>query len=209
MENRGLSLEEAIQLGQESKHLEFKGKEVLKDKNSFLKVARAMLAMANNQDGGTIFVGIHSSGSLEGCDRSSVDNWHYDAISEQIAKYADPYLKFDRSCIEYESKVFLRLYVYEFDQVPVICKQDASIILDDPKKQKEILKAGMVYVRSRKKPESIPVPSQTEMRDILELAIEKGVRGTLKTYFSVGVPEMVNKSKKTAEQQYKNQLGDL
>ena len=40
----------------------------------------------------------------------------------------------------------------------------------------QILRRGACYVRSRHKPETSEIPSEEEMRELLELAIDKGVR---------------------------------
>ena len=38
-----------------------------------------------------------------------------------------------------------------------------------------MLREGACYVRTRRKPETSEIPTQADMRDLLELAIEKGV----------------------------------
>src|SRR5262249_46564787 len=50
--------------------------------------------------------------------------------------------------------------------LPVICKKDGL----------EKLRRGAIYTRSRRLPETVEVPSQAEMRELLDLAIEKGSR---------------------------------
>jgi len=48
----------------------------------------------------------------------------------------------------------------------VICKKDGM----------EKLRRGAVYTRSRRMPETVEVPGQVEMREILDLALEKRSR---------------------------------
>jgi predicted HTH transcriptional regulator len=72
---RGISVEEALQLGRETKHLEFKASGSLDHTGLKLKVIRAMLAMANNQDGGTVIVGIKDNGEACECLEANAKTW--------------------------------------------------------------------------------------------------------------------------------------
>jgi hypothetical protein len=62
--------------------------------------------------------------------------------------------------------------VYQFDDIPVLCAKD----LHDPGKTAPVLRRGACYVRARHKPETSEIPSEEEMRELLELAIDIGVR---------------------------------
>jgi hypothetical protein len=57
--------------------------------------------------------------------------------------------------------------VLEFEEIPVICKRELSY------SGKLYLKKGGLYTRSYDKPETIIVPSQNEMREILDIAVDK------------------------------------
>ncbi len=211
MSQRGISVEQALQLRSESKHLEFKEADNIDNLALKLKVIRAMLAMANNQDGGTIILGIADDGSQTGCSDDVIKTWAFEDVSEQVSKYADPYVTFDLEVREFESRKFIRIYVDEFESVPIICKKDGSYA-DGKIKSKDvvILKAGTTYVRSRKKPESVPIPSQTEMRELLDLAIEKGLRRTIQLMkISGGLEAKVENIREISELQYKKQVGQL
>src|SRR6202044_3763764 len=61
---------------------------------------------------------------------------------------------------------FCILRVSEFAELPVVCKKDGI----------EKLRRGATYIRSRRIPETVEVPSQVEMREILDLAVEKRSR---------------------------------
>jgi hypothetical protein len=52
-----------------------------------------------------------------------------------------------------------------FDEIPVVCRRNGVG-----------LRQGAVYTRSYRMPETCEVPSQTEMREIIEMATDKGVR---------------------------------
>lgn len=47
--------------------------------------------------------------------------------------------------------------------------------------QQAILRAGAIYVRTRRKPETSEPPGQTEMRELIELATEERLRSFLGT----------------------------
>ena len=76
--------------------------------------------------------------------------------------------------------------VDEFRDVPILCKKD---YYDQNEKGggKQVLTAGACYVRSTHKPETTNFPSQTELRDLLNLALEKGARRFLKIESSAGL----------------------
>jgi len=71
--------------------------------------------------------------------------------------------------------------VHEFEEVPVICRRSYN------HGAKTILRDGALYVRGRGKPESIEVPSQTEMRELLNAAVDKGIRSFLARADRVGL----------------------
>lgn len=62
------------------------------------------------------------------------------------------------------------LQIREFESIPILCRKNYD----------DILRAGACYVRSRRKPETVEIPNQEDMRDLLDLATEKGLR----KYFS-------------------------
>jgi hypothetical protein len=66
--------------------------------------------------------------------------------------------------------------VKEFDEIPVLCKSQY-----DDSAGRVILRKGGLYVRPRGKPATTEIANQTEMREVLSLAIEKGLRAFLAT----------------------------
>jgi hypothetical protein len=95
-----------------------------------------------------------------------------------MARYADPPVAFRLCRLTLASRAeVVVIEVSEFEDVPHVCKRDYP----------EILQKGMTYVRPRGKPESVPVPSSTEMRELLDLAITKGVREFIRRTGAAGV----------------------
>jgi hypothetical protein len=70
-------------------------------------------------------------------------------------------------CTVHDRK-FVVISVDEFDELPVICARGAYSC-----------RVGAVYVRTRRKPETSEIPSQTEMRELLNLATDKALAAFL------------------------------
>ena len=135
-----------------------------------------------------------------GLNEADLDTWNYDNVADRIARYADPSVTFDLEVREYNGNRFVVIQVDEFGDVPVLCKR----AFDD------VLRDGACYVRTRRKPETSDIPTQADMRDLLDLAIEKGIRRLLAQAQRAGLnvplagPLLAND-----EEQFDDQLGDL
>jgi predicted HTH transcriptional regulator len=160
---------EILQLPREQHSVEFKGPGLLSDKNLVVKVIKAVLGMANHRDGGLVIIGVDDDAGKPvptGLTPEQLTSWsNYDQVADVISNFADPSVTFDLHAKVFEGKSFVVLAVEEFEDIPVLCKRD-----------EKGLRAGACYVRPRRKPETAELPSQADMRDLLDLAIEKGVR---------------------------------
>ena len=101
-----------------------------------------------------------------GLRESDLDTWTYDNMANQIARYADPSVRFELEPKAYNGNSYVVLEVEEFSDIPVLCKRAYDNVLRD----------GACYVRSRRKPETLEIPTQDAMRDLLQLATEKSLR---------------------------------
>jgi hypothetical protein len=149
------------------------------------KITRAALAMANTRGGGLIILGVQDDG--QGCSPSGLTAEHLscyddDEVRSLINQYADPYVICSIHRPMIDEKQFIVIDVSEFDELPVICKKAAN-----DENNKVILQAGGVYIRSYQKPESCLVQSQTEMREMMDIAIERGIRRFLARAEQTGV----------------------
>jgi predicted HTH transcriptional regulator len=136
--------------------------------------------MANRRDGGRVIIGVEGNdNTLNPVGFSDVDlpAWNYDDVADQIARYADPSVSFDLEVKEYNGNRYIVLQVEEFSDIPVLCKRAYD----------NVLRSGACYVRTRRKPETTEIPAQAEMRDLLDLATEKGVRQFLERARRVGL----------------------
>ena len=176
---------ELLALAHELRGVEFKAPGPRTNKPLFARVARAVLGMANHQHGGLVVIGVDDSASKLtpiGLSPEQVETWKYDDVADSLAVYADPSVSFELAVREYAGESYVVIQVYEFEDVPVLCKKDYQ-----DAKGESILRKGACYVRSRRKPETSEIPSQEDMRDLLDLATEKRVRGFYAMAHTAGV----------------------
>jgi len=106
---------------------------------------------------------------------------------------------------EYQGRRFVELEVHEFDELPILCK---TTYMERPPTQQVILREGACYVRRRGKPETSEIPTQSEMRELLDLAIEKGVRRFITRALAVGL-ELPGGSAPSDQERFDQQLRDV
>jgi len=156
---------EIIKYNGEQPGVEFKCAGSMADKPFVARVVRAMLGMSNRADGGLVIVGIDDDrNSIEpaGVPPDYMATWTFDALSDIVAVYADPMVRFQLQKLTHDNRGFVILEVAKFDDVPVLCRKDYG----------DILKEGALYVRSRRKPETVIVRSVQDLRDVLDLAVK-------------------------------------
>ena len=91
--------------------------------------------------------------------------------------------------------------------IVVILCVSTSFLVPGCKKNGEGISCGSIFTRSRKKIETAVVSSQTEMREIIELATNKRV---IKFFEEHEIIEKYKKEpKKTDSEKYDEQLGGL
>jgi predicted HTH transcriptional regulator len=163
------ALETAIALGREQRGTEFKGPGLC-EKLLLVKVIKAILAMANNPDGGVVVIGVEDAGTKlveHGLTQQEVDSWSYDHLMANVSNYADPYVDVQAEVVNLNSKLYVAVSVSPFDEQPIICKRGYE----------KILRKGAIYTRPiGGKIESIEVPSHLEMREIIDRAAEVRAR---------------------------------
>ena len=156
-----------ILLGREERYLEYKSSLNWNDRKTKAKIAKATMAMANIPDGGFLILGVESDGSPQGMVHEDFLSFDQDAVQELVNEYADPYVELTVSADHLESYGdFVVVQVQQFTDLPVVCKKTGA----------EHLRRGALYTRSRRKHETAEVGSQTEMREILDRAVDGQVR---------------------------------
>jgi predicted HTH transcriptional regulator len=195
---------EMLAFGREQAGVEFKGPgSRTGNKQLFAKVVRAALSMANHRNGGLVVVGVDEGrdGVIlpTGLSDTDLATWSvFDDLADQFSRYADPHINFDLEIVTFDEKKFLVIRVFEFDDIPVLCKRDYAAVLRE----------GACYVRTRRKPETTEIPTQAEMRDLLELATIKALRRYISVAHTAGF-DLTELSEQSDNLMYKKQLGDL
>jgi predicted HTH transcriptional regulator len=177
-------LSEAFSFGREQQGIEFKGPGPRSDRHLLMKVVRAMLGMANRRDGGHVVIGVENNGTginPVGLSTEDLASWTYDSVADVLASYAEPPIDFDLRPVTSGRTTFVVIDVREFNEVPIVCRRDFG----DSKHT--ILREGAMYTRPRRKPETVEVSTYPDMRDLIDLATEKGVRRFLMTAARSGV----------------------
>ncbi len=175
-----IEIEDLIEYPSEERYLEFKGP-VSWNGDIKVKITKSIMAMANLKDGGWIVVGKEEQPDrtfkLVGMSQQEFDSFDPDCVKAFVYGYAEPPVNFVVIKKEVNGKKFVLIKVAEFTELPVICKKSCG----------EIIHSGKIYVRSKGKPESIPVPSDAEMREIIEIAVDKGITGFVERLQRTGI----------------------
>lgn len=195
-----------LALDYEPPGIEFKSPGLASDKHLFAKVARAVLGMANRRDGGRVIIGVDCSPGVVsriGLIESQIQTWNYDHVASKLAEYAEPSISFELEEKENAGNRYVILEVKEFEDVPILCNKDYP----------NVLRKGACYVRSRRKPETTEIPTQEDMRDLLDLAMEKRLRKYMTIALRAGIGlvplSIVSQLSPTDQKLYDKQLGDL
>ncbi len=173
-------LEAILAQGHETHGVEFKGPGKRTNSAFLASVIRAMLGMANHRDGGHVILGIDSE-SLEpiGLDDDVAASWlNYDALAPAVNEYASPSVSFDVQSLPFRENKIVIIRVEEFEEIPILCRKE----FQGSGKKSPVLRRGACYVRA-----SPEIPSEQEMRELLELAIDKGVAKFLARVQKVGL----------------------
>jgi Putative DNA-binding domain len=161
---------ELLDAGGETRNIEFKKSYDWGNPQHKAKIVKCILAMSNTKDGGYLVLGIDDDKQglekLCGMDSEHYQKINFDHIVVEVNKFADPPISFQMNNIEEKSKSFVLFRIPEFEEFPIICKKSGE----------QGLKEGAVYSRSKSKPESAIIRSQSEMRELIDMAINKGIK---------------------------------
>lgn len=171
---------EIVRYNKEQSGVEFKCAGSMDDKPFVATVVRAILGMSNRSGGGLVIVGIgddHINIWPTGIPADQLQTWRFDRLADIVAVYADPTARFEMQVLDYDSKRFVILEVAEFDDVPVLCRRSYG----------DTLHEGTLYVRSRRKPETVSVRSVQDLRDVIELALKNHLARYLRLSSAAGI----------------------
>ena len=194
--------DDILSLKYEPRGVEFKGQGTASDRHLFARVARAMIGMANRRDGGRVIIGVVDNAGVlrpEGLSDSDLGTWKYDDIASKLAEYADPSIIFESEERQSQSRKYILLEITEFDGIPILCKKDYQ----------GVLRKGACYVRSRRKSETADIPTQEDMRALIELATEKYLRKYLAFSRAAGIEFSIRIPPPDEPGRFNEQIGDL
>ena len=174
-----------LAVGYEGRGYEFKGARPRTDHVIFARVTRAALGLSNLADGGVVIIGVNEGANhgIEpvGLTDDDIASWSYDDVAAGFAAAADPPIRFELEVVPHDGRRFVVLTVQEFAAVPLICKREFGHQGD------VILRRAALYVRGHGKPETSEVASEAAMREVLDLAIDKGVGAFMARLYRTGV----------------------
>lgn len=167
-----------IEMGHESRSVEFRtGFDWAKpdDKWHKLRLIKSILGLSNLRDEGHVILGIDEKKDktldFRGCDEAAIPSFSYDAIKGEVDGYADNQaIDIEIQQAEWEGLKYLVIRVRGFEDLPTICKKDAK---DPGDESKLMLRRGAVYVRSVSGEPSTVEAMEKEMRDVIEIAVDK------------------------------------
>lgn len=157
----------------ESRGVEFKPSLPWNDINQQIQlqdIIKSILGMSNVRDGGKIILGVKQNSdktfSLEGMKQEDLETYDSDKIYQDVRNFGSPEPRFEVKNIKFDGKNFIVFFVHDFLYSPIICVKNGKNIGGEP------LVRGVLYIRTLK-PETKKIDDETEMREIIDLAIEK------------------------------------
>jgi len=186
----------------ERRNVEFKQSTAWEGAEWKAKIVKAVLGLSNVRDGGWIVIGIprkaDGSYELSGMEAAHLITYDEDTLNSNVAVYADPYAKLSLDKVNVDGKDFVVIGVKEFDEIPVICKKNGL----------EKLRKGVIYTRSYRIPETVEMPSQTEMREVVEMATDKAARKFIQRMVRAGIVKFMTAAPRD-EDRFEKQIEDL
>ncbi len=198
----------------ESKTVEFKPSmpwpkniKDLQKENKAQEIILSILAMSNIRDGGKVILGVEKRNDKDniyeskGMKKEHLNSYDHDLIFEHIRNYGEPEPKVQISNEEWSGKNFIVFAVQSFKFAPVICKNPRNLTK---------LEHSALYIRTDK-PESKKVTDPSEMREIVDLAVENEIdifSSRMQRFFKVMSPTRVTKTK-IDENKFKDELKDI
>jgi hypothetical protein len=143
------------------------------------KITKSVMAFSNIRDGGRLVLGVDQcpNGIFDpkGMCINHFESFTQDDLQDHLGKYLVPNAKVRIEKVSDGSVHFIVINVEEFDRLPVICGKVYD--LTNKLGKDKIIKEGDIFTRTRShRFESSRVRTHIDMQEILELAIEKGMK---------------------------------
>lgn len=187
----------ALDLCQEARDIEFKSSACWNDLR--IHIVKTCMAMSNLRDGGVVVVGVREEGTgwiFAGILGEDLATYNEDNVNDAVNRFASPPLRVELVLVSHADAQFLAIRVPEFSDRPTVCKKDGA--------PQTGLVCGAVFVRPPGKPQTTPLRSAEDMRDLMELAAEKRARALLQAAHRIGMH-----APPPADRAYDEELGGL
>jgi len=134
-----------------------------------LKITRAALALANLEGGGYIIIGVERDSKSvpfepRGMPNAVSNTFVQDTVSSFVNEYAEPHIGIDLKHFNDNEKFFVVIQVHEFKEIPIICRKSSDETV-----------RGRIYYRTTRQMESSSDLTAEELREIIELSVDKGI----------------------------------
>jgi len=193
-------VDNALNMLQEARSLDFK--KAIPWDDIKIGLVKDILAMSNLSDGGIIVLGVEEvdgDWAINGVTAEILDSYDSDNMHDFINRYASPSVNFDVvTHADSTGKVFLVVQVREFEEFPIVCKKSGTEI-----------RKGAFYIRPLGKPETREVHEANELREVLNIAVEKNTRKLLTQFKKVGVDFSDTRARESDSDKYDKELGGL
>ena len=151
----------------EDRQLEFKSGQKWNDLKS--GIVKGALALSNTEGGGQIIIGItKDKGDLahrpDVMAKEIAQTYDQDKVSDHINAFADPHIDVEVRHFEHGRGFLVVIKVHGFSTEPVISK-----------KGNDKVQPGIIYCRGHRMPQSTPVKSSAEMREIIDRAVDRAL----------------------------------
>lgn len=147
-----------------------------------LKIVKASLGLTNLEGGGYVIIGVPKNQTINryepvGMTEEMARTYKQDDVSTFVNLHAQPYVTVELKDFLGDSRYFIVIQISEFDEVPVICSKGTAETI-----------AGRIYCRTHRRVESSPEPTVADMKEIIDLAVDKGIRRQRGRVESYGFP---------------------
>ncbi|MFQ5862792.1 MAG: helix-turn-helix domain-containing protein [Candidatus Brocadiales bacterium] len=157
----------------ESRAVEFKPSIPWNDINhqqQLQEIVKSILGMSNIKDGGKIILGVKQNPDktfeATGVRREHLETYDQEKIYQDVRNFGEPAPRLEIKSMKYSGKFFIVFLVQEFLYSPIICCRNGRNLGSEP------LVRGALYIRTHA-PGTKRVDNETEMREIINLAIDK------------------------------------
>jgi predicted HTH transcriptional regulator len=192
-------IEVALDLTMESANVDFKRSESWSSLE--MTLVKSMLGMGNLADGGLVIVGVAESGAtweLTGIQPDHLATFDVDVMADSFGMRISPSPDITIVTHTRDGRLYLAVAIAEFVEHPFVCAKDGP--------PGSGLQRGRIYHRPTSgRPRTESVINADDMRDMLRLAIDKGVKRYVERVRGSGFVEIVE----SAGDHFDEELGGL